>query len=82
MRRLALEETAELVRETATAAAVGWRAAVGSATVAGRLVLVLVLLELVLCDASHDGTSDGSEETVVGLVAHEATSGTTGESTG
>lgn len=80
MTRLFLEEAAELVRETTAAAVV---ASVGRTTVArGALLLVLVLLDLVFGNAAHDGTTDGSEETVVGLVAHEATSGTAGEGTG
>ena len=55
-------------------------------TVARRLllalVLVLVLLDSVFSDTAHDGTTDRSEETVVGLVTSETTGSTTCKSTG
>lgn len=53
-------------------------------TVLGRrlVVLVAVLLDGVFSDATNDGSTDCSEETVVDLVAGEATGGTTGEGTG
>lgn len=55
-------------------------------TVARRLllalVLVLVLLDSVFSDTAHDGTTDCSEETVVGLVTSETTGSTACKSTG
>lgn len=48
----------------------------------GRALLVLaVLLDSVLRETTHDGTTDCSEEAVVHLVATVATGDTTGEST-
>lgn len=44
--------------------------------------MLAVLLDGILSNAAHDGTTDRSEESVVGLVAGETTGGTTGESTG
>lgn len=43
------------------------------------LALVLVLLNSVLRNAAHDSTTDGPEDTVVGLVACEATGETAGK---
>lgn len=43
------------------------------------LALVLVLLNSVLRNAAHDSTTDGPEDTVVGLVAREATGETAGK---
>lgn len=45
------------------------------------LILVLVLLESVFSDTAHDGTTDCSEETVVGLVTSETTRSTACKST-
>lgn len=45
------------------------------------LVLVLVLLNGVFCNAAHDGTTDCPEEAVVGLVASETTGCTACKST-
>lgn len=41
-----------------------------------------MLLDSVFGDATNDGSTDCSEETVVGLVASEATGSTASESTG
>lgn len=87
MKHLLLEEAAELVHHAA--ALVGGRATVGTTTAvargrgaAGTLVVVLVLLDGVLGNATDDGSTDGSEEAVVGLVASESTGGTACEGTG
>lgn len=84
--RLFLEETAELVHHTGATAVGGGRATLVATTVAGGAigalvtVVVAVLLDSVLGNAAHDGSTNRSEEAVVGLVAGETTGGTTGES--
>jgi hypothetical protein len=45
-------------------------------------VAVAVLLDGVFSDATNDGSTNCSEETVIDLVASESTSGTTGKGTG
>lgn len=55
----------------------------GGAVLRRRLVvLVAVLLDGVFSNATNNGSTDCSEETVVDLVTSEATGGTTGEGTG
>jgi hypothetical protein len=82
---LLLEETAELVHHAAAAAAV-LAAAVLAGGTAVRTTLVagagitLVLLDGILSNATDDGSTDCSENAVVGLVACKSTGGTTGES--
>lgn len=76
---LLLEETAELVHHAAAAALLAGGAAVRTTLVAGAGI-TLVLLDGILSDATHDGSTDCSEKAVVGLVACKSTSGTTGES--
>jgi hypothetical protein len=44
--------------------------------------VLAVLLDSILGNAANNGSTDRSEEAVVGLVASETTSGTTGEGTG
>lgn len=57
-----------------------WR---GGTVLRRRLVVaVAVLLDSVFSDATNDGSTNCSEETVVDLVASEATGSTTGESAG
>lgn len=46
------------------------------------LMSVVVLLQLILDDAAHDGTADCSEKAVVGLVASESSSKTSGDCAG
>lgn len=85
---LFLEETAELVHHAAAApaTAVGGRGTTVATTVAGgrgatgALVAVLVLLDSVFGNATHDGSTDSSEEPVVSLVTGETTGRTTSES--
>ena len=84
---LLLEEATELVHHGTTATLGGRGTAVLAATVGttlGRLgrAGVAVLLDGIFGDATDDGSTDCSEESVVGLVAGEATSGSTGEGTG
>jgi hypothetical protein len=81
-RRLLLEEATELVHHAATL--VGGRAAVGTTgrVTAGTLVVLLVFLDRVLGNATHDSSTDSSEEAVVGLVAGETSRGTACEGTG
>lgn len=85
--RLLLEETTELVHHTAALVAAGRRGStVGTAGTAGAAMtgasVALVLLDGILSDAADDGSTDCSEEAVVGLVAGEATGGTASESAG
>ena len=55
----------------------------GGTVLRRRLVVaVAVLLDSVFSDATNDGSTDCAEETVIDLVASEATGGTTGEGTG
>lgn len=55
----------------------------GGAVLRRRLVvLVAMLLDGVFSNATNNGSTDCSEETVVDLVTSEATGGTTGEGTG
>jgi hypothetical protein len=81
-RRLLLEEATELVHHAATL--VGGRAAVGTTGrgTAVTFAVVLVLLDRVLGNATYDGSTDSSEEAVVGLVAGETSRGTACEGTG
>lgn len=88
MRRahLFLEEAAQLIHHgiTTVGAAVGRAVVVGAVTAAvvGRvtaLALVLVLLDRVFGDASHDRTTDCPEEAMVGLVTCEPTGSATGK---
>lgn len=78
-----VEKAAQLVHHTTTL--VGGGATLGTTVPAGvvrgtlLLALVLVLLDSVLRNAAHDSTTDGPEDTVVGLVAREATGETAGK---
>jgi DNA gyrase/topoisomerase IV subunit B len=82
---LLLEETTELVHHTAAALVAARRrgSTVGTAgaSMTGATV-ALVLLDGILSDAADDGSTDCSEEAVVGLVAGEATGGTASQSAG
>lgn len=83
---LFLEEAAQLVHHAVVRASMGGRraailaAAIVAAVLGGTLVLVLVLLDGIFRNASHDGTANGSEEPVVGLVTGETARCTTGQS--
>ena len=84
--QLFLEEAAQLIHHATTTtmgAAVGAAIAAVAAAVIGRatLTLVLVLLDRVFGDASHDRTTNCSEDAMVGLVTREPTGGTTGKGT-
>jgi hypothetical protein len=79
---LLLEEAAELVHHATAAAVVAGRGTtVGTAGVTTGAGIALVLLESVLSDAADDGSTDCSEDAVVGLVASETTCGTASEGT-
>lgn len=87
MSSLFLEETTELVHHATTTAAVGGGSTVATTVAGGRgaagaLVTVLVLLDGIFGNATHDGSTDCSEEAVVGLVAGETTGGTASEGAG
>lgn len=55
--------------------------AVGTTGLTTGAGIALVLLDSVLSDAADDGSTDCSEDAVVGLVAGETTCGTAGEGT-
>lgn len=77
MKPLFLEEATELIHHAIALRVRG--------TVTGRallLAMVLVLLDSILGDATNDGSTNSSENSVVRLVAHEATSSTTCQSAG
>lgn len=80
---LLLEETTELVHHVTTAVVAGGRTAVGAAG-AGMTgaSIALVLLDGILSDTADDGSTDCSEEAVVGLVTGETTGGAASESAG
>lgn len=85
MSPLFLEEATKLIHHATTTATVGGGTTVATTVAGGRgatgaLVTVLVLLDGIFGNATHDGSTDCSEEAVVGLVAGETTGGTTGES--
>lgn len=62
----------------------GLRWATVGATVSrlGAVVPLLVLLQSILGDATHDRTTNCTEEAVVGLVARETAGRAAGQSTG
>lgn len=86
---LFLEETTKLVHHAAAAAAIGgWGATVLGTTVLAigglrrtRFPVVPVLLGGIFGNATNDGSTNCSKESVIGLVASETTGGTTGEGT-
>lgn len=77
MSHLLLEETSELVHHAAAAAAVvaGRGTTIGTAGMTGMTGagVALVLLDGIFSDAADDGSTDCSEDAVVGLVARETT---------
>jgi hypothetical protein len=83
---LFLEESTELVHHAGATAVGGGRAAVATTVAGGRgaigvlITVVAVLLDSILGNAAHNGSTDRSEEAVVSLVTGKTTGGTTGES--
>jgi len=84
---LFLEKATECVHHAVAATTLGRRTTVLATVLAamgrlGRVAAVAVLLDSVFGNAANDGSTDCSENAVVGLVAGESTGRTTCEGTG